>query len=297
MSHTLPVAEIQRFCMHDGYGVRTVVFLKGCPLRCAWCHNPEMQNPQQEILFYPEKCIFCGACVSACPVSAHSIHPERIFDREKCISCGGCADVCCTTALQVVKKDMTMDDVIEAILRDKAFYGERGGVTISGGEPMLHPNVTTALLIHAKHEGIHTALETCGYFPTSYIPYLIPVTDLFLYDIKDTNPERHKTYTGVDNALILKNLYEIDQMGGRTRLRCILVDGVNTDISHYQELTRIYQKLTHCEGIELIPYHAYAGSKMLPLGREDNGHTAWIPTEQTMDEARRVIAEMGAVVI
>ena len=147
---TLPVAEIQRFCMHDGPGVRTVVFFKGCPLRCAWCHNPEMQKAGQEILFYPQKCIFCGACVSACPTGAQIIHPERRFERDKCVACGLCAEVCCTNALAPAARDMTVEEILFAVMKDKAFYGEAGGVTLSGGEPLLHGEGSIRLLARGR---------------------------------------------------------------------------------------------------------------------------------------------------
>ena len=232
----LPVTEIQRFCMHDGPGVRTVVFCKGCPLRCAWCHNPETQRATPEMLFYPAKCIFCGACVSACPAGAQIIHPERIFDRDRCAACGRCAAVCCTDAITPAAKDMTVDEILAAVLRDRAFYGERGGVTLSGGEPMAHPHGAIALLTACKEAGLGTAVETCGYFDEHLIPSLIPVVDLFLWDVKDTDDDRHKAYTGVSNRRILENLRRVDALGGRTRLRCILVNGVNTDEAHYAAL-------------------------------------------------------------
>ncbi|MBQ9151799.1 MAG: glycyl-radical enzyme activating protein [Clostridia bacterium] len=293
----LPVAEIQRFCMHDGPGVRTVVFLKGCPLRCAWCHNPEMQKGEQEILFYESKCIFCGACISACPKGAHSLHPERMFDRDRCVACCQCVDVCCTDALTAVSKDMTVEEILSAVERDRAFYGETGGVTLSGGEPLLHGTRTVRLLEACRSAGINTALETCGYFSEDLLPALIPVTDLFLWDVKDTDNSRHTAYTGVSNRRILDNLRLADRLGGRTRLRCILVAGVNTVESHYEALSELALSLTHCEGVELLPYHAYAGSKMLPLGHPDNGRVEWIPDRETVDAAKSYLTARGVRVV
>ena len=294
---TLPVSEIQRFCMHDGPGVRTVVFLKGCPLRCAWCHNPEMQKGGQEILFYESRCIFCGACVSACPTGAHTLHPERVFDRETCVGCGRCAEVCCTDALTVAKRDMTVEEILGAVLRDKSFYGETGGITVSGGEPMTHPAGVLTLLEAAKAAGITTALETCGEFPYAFVPLLAKVTDLFLWDVKDTDDARHKAFTGVSNRRILDNLRLCDRVGGKTRLRCILVAGVNTVESHYEALAELYHGLSHCEGVEFLPYHAYSGSKMLPLGQPDNGRVEWIPSEEAVQAAKAYLAARGVPVI
>lgn len=293
---TLPVAEIQRFCMHDGPGVRTVVFLKGCPLRCAWCHNPEMQKKEQELLFYPSRCIGCGACVSACPAGAQAIHPERVLDREICTACGICTEVCCTDALATVSRDMSVEEILDAVGRDKSFYGETGGMTLSGGEPLLHGKGAIRLLAACKAAGITTAVETCGYFDGELIPDLVPVTDLFLWDVKDTNDERHRAYTGVSNRRILDNLRRVDALGGRTRLRCILVDGVNTEEKHYRDLAELALELKGCEGVELIPYHAYSGSKMIPLGKSDNGRREWIPSPETMETARDFLAARGVPV-
>lgn len=293
----LPVTEIQRFCMHDGPGVRTVVFFKGCPLRCAWCHNPETQKATPEMLFYESKCIFCGACVSACPTGVHVLHPERVFDRNACAACGHCAAVCCTNALAPAATGMTVAEITEAVLRDRAFYGDTGGVTLSGGEPMTHAEGAVALLTACREAGITTCVETCGEFPAHLLPSICAVTDLFLWDVKDTDSHRHKAYTGVDNTRILQNLREADRLGAKTRLRCILVAGVNTTESHYEALAALYGELNHCEGIELIPYHAYGGSKMLPLGMPDNGRVEWIPSRETVDAAEALLRERGAVVI
>ena len=293
----LPVTEIQRFCMHDGPGVRTVVFSKGCPLRCAWCHNPETQRVTPEMLFYESKCIYCGACVSACPAGAHSIHPERVVDRDRCAACGRCAAVCCTDAITPAARDMTVAEILSAVLRDKAFYGEHGGITVSGGEPMLHPEGIIALLTACKEAGITTCVETCGEFSPIHLPALREVTDLFLWDVKDTDPIRHKAYTGVDNVRILENLREADRLGARTRLRCILVEGVNAVESHYEALADLYHGLSHCEGVEFLPYHAYGGSKMLPLGMTDNGRVEWIPDKTAVEAAKTYLRDRGVPVI
>ncbi len=278
----LPVTEIQRHCMHDGPGLRTVVFLKGCPLRCAWCHNPETHRVEQELFFYPDKCIGCGACVSACPVGAHTLYPERVLNRSLCVACGRCAAVCCTEALTLARRDMTVDEILAVVLRDRAFYtptrgGDAGGLTVSGGEPMFHPEGALALLSAARATGISTAVETCGYFPPDHLSALAAVTDLLLWDVKDTCDDRHRRYTGVSNRLILDNLRAADALGARIRLRCILVNGINTEPAHYRAIDELAASLSHCEGIDFIPYHAYAGSKARALGLPDNTRADWIP--------------------
>ncbi len=292
----LTVSEIQRFCMHDGPGIRTTVFLKGCPLRCAWCHNPETQMAESELLFYDSKCIFCGACVT-CPSSVHAVGDTHTIDRDKCMACGACVEECPTGAIEICGTKYSIDAILSILLRDSAFYTENGGVTLSGGEPLIHKEAAVGLLKACKEAGLSTAVETCGYVDAETVKAAIPYTDLFLWDVKDTDPERHKKHTGVSNERILKNLILADSLGAKTRLRCILVNGVNTDKKHYEELARLVNSLSLCEGIELISYHAYGGTKAVFIGKTDNGRREWIPTDAQMSEAREIIRGHGAKVI
>ncbi len=289
----LRVSEIQRFCMHDGPGVRTTVFLKGCPLRCEWCHNPETQKKRSELLFYKAKCIECGACASVCPSSAHSLEGGHALKREMCASCFRCAAVCPALALDVSGKDMSVSEILDAVMRDRAFFGELGGLTLSGGEPFFSGDAVIALLREARKKGISTAVETCGYAETELLATSVPFVDLYLYDIKDTDSERHKRYTGVSNEKILENLFLLDGLGARIRLRCILVNRVNTDNSHYLNVAEIAKKLHNLEGVELMPYHAYGGGKATFIGLCDNGREEWIPTEDQINEAREMIGSIG----
>lgn len=287
----LHVTEIQRFCMHDGPGIRTTVFLKGCPLRCAWCHNPETQRAGKELLFDVRRCIGCGACLTACPHGVHGGEEFHTLSRERCRACGACAEVCPTHALTLCGQEMRPEEILAEVERDAAFYGTNGGVTISGGEPFLQGRAVIDLLRLCKERGFTTAVETCGFFDERLLADAVAVTDLFLWDVKDTDSERHKRYTGVSNEQILKNLALADSLGAKIRLRCILVAGVNTDLKHYQKIAALANTLSGLDGVDLIPYHAYAGSKATLLGLDDNGRRDWIPTEEQIAEAREIIGE------
>ena len=284
----LRVAEIQRFCMHDGPGLRTVVFLKGCPLRCAWCHNPEMQNTDKELLFVRKKCIGCGACM-CCPRSVHAFDNGHVIERSKCTLCGKCAENCPSSALQICGNDMRVGEILDIIKKDAAFYGKNGGVTLSGGEPLAQSGAVS-LLRACKEQGISTAVETCGYVDRQCLLQAIPYTDLFLWDIKDTDDDRHIEYTGVSNRLILENLAEADRLGAKTRLRCILVNGVNTDKKHYESVAGLYASLNSCDGADVLPYHAYGGSKYELLGLADCSDRNMIPSEEQINEFRDLLS-------
>lgn len=290
------VTEIQRFCMHDGPGLRTTVFTKGCPLRCVWCHNPETQNPRTELLFDRKNCISCGMC-AACVENVHTFNPEHSVNFSACIGCGECAVLCPTGALSLSGRSYTVDEVLEIAERDRAFYGKTGGVTVSGGEPFLRSQDMISFLRACKKRGINTAAETCGYFSSEILADIVPLVDLFLWDIKLTDPADHKKFTGISGEVILRNLVLADKLGARTRLRCILINGINTNTAHYDALSEISRSLEHCEGVEFISYHAYAGSKATLLGREDNGVVEWIPSEETVRYAREYLEKKGVRVV
>ena len=293
MDAKLNVAEIQRFCMHDGPGIRTTVFLKGCPLRCAWCHNPEMQKYGRELLFYQTKCIGCHLCESYCIRGAHSFESQHLLNRPLCAACGRCADECPTNALAICGKEYTVKEILSEIEKDRAFFGEKGGVTLSGGEPLSQGESVIDLLRVCKESGLSTAVETCGYADEQRILSAVPYVDLFLWDVKDTDGERHKKYTGVSNERILNNLILADANGAKTRLRCILINGINTTDEHYRSVANIASSLANCEGVEWIPYHAYSGAKATFIGGIDNGRKEWIPTPEQMDKAKEILRCAG----
>lgn len=266
----LEVTDIQKGCTHDGPGLRTTVFLKGCPLHCRWCHNPETQHKGKETYYRPDKCIGCFGCVQVCPAHVHTMQDGmHLYDPTECIHCMACSDACPGGALEAVSKTMELDEVVSQVLADRVFYRNRGGLTVSGGEPTLQREGLIALLDAVKAEGIHTCLETCGYFPESLVPALVQRVDLFLFDVKDTDDARHLENTGVELSRILYNLQLLDRCGAKTILRCILIPEINLLDGHAQSLAKLYQNLSHCQYIELLPYHPYGLSKSEQLGRED----------------------------
>ena len=274
----LVVSGIQRFCMHDGPGVRTTVFLKGCPLRCLWCHNPETQNARPELLYYAKKCLGCLECLE-CENGVHSfLKGIHHIDKSKCTVCSKCAANCPASALEICGKLMTVEEICEAAEKDLAFYGKEGGITLSGGEPLFQP-ASLELLSFCKERGLKTAVDTCGYFSEELLAAAVAVTDVFLWDIKDTDDARHLKFTGASNKRILENLKKADALGAKIKLRFILVNGVNSEERHYEECAKIYRSLRGALKPEVIPYHAFGGVKKEFLLESANGRSEWIPEE------------------
>ncbi|MGI5900583.1 MAG: glycyl-radical enzyme activating protein [Christensenellales bacterium] len=264
------VFNIQRFSLHDGPGIRTTVFLKGCPLGCLWCHNPESQSEEPELAYYAEKCRFCGLCSPVCPQSCHQITEQaHHFDRQSCINCGECAQVCPYGALEMVGKRMSVEEVIEEAMRDKAFYASSGGgITLSGGEPLHQFAFVQELLREAKRLKLHTCVETSGFAPFSHLKALAEFTDLFLYDWKESNSEKHHEFTGVPNEIIRENLLKLDDENASIILRCPIIPGYNDNEAHFTGIARLANELRCIRAVEIMPYHALGGCKHESLGRE-----------------------------
>ena len=260
------IFNIQRYCTHDGPGIRTTVFLKGCPLHCAWCHNPESHAFHEEIGYNESACIKCGRCVGVCLNQAHFIKDgNHIFDRKKCNRCFKCVEVC-PSALEIVGKTVTVQEVLDEVFEDKIFYKENGGITLSGGEPLSQAEFSIALLKAAKECGITTCVETCGFAPYETIETFLPYVDVFLYDYKLTAPELHKKYTGVDNNLILENLIKIDEKGAKTVLRCPIIPGVNDAKEHFDGIAKTANALRNILRVEIEPAHTIGESKHAQMG-------------------------------
>ena len=255
------VFEIKRFAIHDGDGIRTTVFLKGCPLKCVWCHNPEGISFDSQLACYDNKCMRCGECVSICKTKAHSITDgKHICDNFKCIGCGECEKGCMGEALKFYGTDMTVEQVMEILLEDKAFYeNSGGGVTLSGGECLCQAEFCMELLKELKNSGIHTAVDTCGFVSREILEKVMPYTDVFLYDIKAYDEDAHIRCTGQSNKVILENLKFLDDVNKKIEIRIPFVPDYNDN-----QIEKILDYLGGFKNIckvKILPYHNLAGSK------------------------------------
>jgi pyruvate formate lyase activating enzyme len=262
------IFDIQRFSIHDGPGIRTLVFMKGCPLRCAWCSNPESQQAKPEIMFFEEKCIQCGACLEACP------HGEVLKENwplaiEQCTGCGSCVEVCYAGARKLVGRSYTVEQVVDIVERDRIFYEESGGgVTVGGGEPTFQAAFVAQLLHTCRDKRIHTAIETCGFTPWKTMHKVLEHTDLLLMDIKHMDSRKHKRHTGVGNERILDNARKAADMMGAMVVRLPLIPGFNDDADNIHALGRfVAEKLPAIERIDVLPYHSTGESKSKRLGK------------------------------
>lgn len=270
------IFNIQKYNMYDGPGVRTLVFFKGCPLRCKWCANPEGLEKKFQIMFKSNSCTNCGACVSVCPVGIHTISKDsqehQVLRDVDCLGCGKCVEACMTKALSVVGEVKTISELMEVIREDKTFYEvSGGGVTLGGGEVSMQPEAATNLLQACKMEGINTAIETCGYVKTENLLKIAEFVDLFLFDIKQMNSDKHFELTGVRNELILTNLKTLLERRHSVKVRMPMLKGINDsedEIRQVIEFLMPYKDNKNFKGIDLLPYHKLGVNKYSQLGKE-----------------------------
>ncbi|MCX7681715.1 MAG: glycyl-radical enzyme activating protein [Anaerolineae bacterium] len=289
------VFDIRRFSIHDGPGIRTTEFLKGCPLRCRWCHNPEGLNPGLEMMFWPRRCLGCGACLLACPQGAISQNGSTVStDRSKCTLCGECVAVCYAEARQIVGRRMSVAQVMAEVARDLPFYDESGGgVTLSGGEPLAQPDFVRALLRACKKKGIHTALDTCGFAAWEVLDSIREYVDLFLYDLKLMDDARHRQCTGVSNALILSNLQALSRCGHAIVIRIPLIPGINDDEDNLRQTGVFAAALPHLLRVDLLPYHSMSSDKYSRLDMTYPLPATRPPSAERVAEIAQMLREFG----
>lgn len=298
------VFNIQRFSIHDGPGIRTTVFLKGCPLRCFWCHNPEGLRPKLEVQFTPSRCIGCGACVGACGHGAQELGElGRVYHREQCVRCGACVAECYAEALQLTGREMGAAQVLAEVRQDRAFYDSSGGgMTLSGGEPMLQADFTLALLQGAKAEGLHTAVETTTQTRWENLAAVLPWVDLFMVDIKHLDPRKHKAATGVSNHRILANIRRLAATDKPIIFRVPVVPTVNDTCADIGAIAGFVRGLAEARAgkgggtgisLELLPFHRLAEDKYTSLGLEYRAAGLMTPDKDRMGELVQAAREAG----
>ena len=268
---TVQVSNIQRFCVHDGPGIRTVVFFLGCPLRCRWCQNPETLEREPRVMFNAQKCAGCGACAEVCdPQATYRNREGKLqFDRARCTTCGRCVLSCYYKARELSARAYSVRALLEEIEKDSVvFRNSGGGVTLSGGEPMIHPAYAAELLARCRSKGIHTAVETCGAVSWRNFEQVLPFVELFLYDLKLIDSEKHEHWTGVSNRLILENATRLAELGKRIIARVPLIRQVNDDDEEFTSIARFAAGLKNAGELHILPFHQVGSSKYELVGRE-----------------------------
>ena len=292
------IFNIQYFCIHDGPGIRTTVFFKGCPLSCIWCHNPEGISKKRLFSYIDNKCVRCGECARICPEAHRFIGNthELIWDEcpDELIDCS--AESCVARALTVVGEHVTAGAVMEKVNRDRRFYAEGGGVTFSGGEPTMQKEFLAALLKLASSDGLHTVVETCGLCDFEYYESIMPYVDIFYYDYKETNPDKHREYTKAGNALIIENIRRLHDAGAAVLLRCPIVPEINDRDEHFMGIADLTIRHPKLLGAEILPYHKLASAKAGRMGLRAQAEYAQ-PVPETAELWRERVRSFGGRIV
>ena len=289
------IIDIQRFSLNDGPGIRTTVFLKGCPLHCAWCHNPEAIHAGREMMLYPEKCIGCGRCAAACKTGARRVEDGRlVYEAEKCVSCGACANECFTGAIQVSGVEMTVSEIVDEVMKDADYYRRSGGgVTLSGGEVLMQPQLAKDILKALKDRGVSTAIESSLYADWSLIADVLENVDLVMADLKIADDEQHQRWVGVSNRKIVENLRALNRLGKPLILRTPVIPGINDSNEAIQAIAKIAKDFDNLQYYELLNYNPLGESKYQALNREYLLAGARPLAKERMEELKQTAIEAG----
>jgi len=288
------IYNIQRYCIHDGPGIRTILFFKGCPLKCQWCCNPESQSFAPELIYKEITCIKCKACIINCPQKVFKfLNDHLIVEREKCNFCGLCVKGCCTKSLEISGNEINIETIIELILQDRSYFDiSDGGVTLSGGEPLAHKDICKEILTQLKHENIHTAVETCGDVDTQTVIELKPYIDLFLFDIKHPDLQAHILGTGKGNETILNNLQILVSLGANIIIRYPFIPGFNSDKATLNKVADLMKNLG-LNDIDILPFHRLGSEKYKHLGRTYEMQNLNPPGQDDLLTAKNIFLDKG----